>query len=264
MSDEYISEGKGINYATFRDCFFGVMIGSSTPSSKPSGKRHKTITKAIARSSSARDVSTVEISTSGHDPAEWADFSDFIASEIFPSLPTDLQTLSHQNLKDSTDNADKWSLPLTLSNIEELAELIPPSVNDSLFAYGLIQPPKSDVQSFISPIISSYIATVTTPPPKWITTRAAACEICERDWIPLTYHHLIPRGVHAKVLKRGWHEEQVLNSVAWLCRACHSFVHKMASNEELAREWYTVDKICSREDVQKWAQWVGKVRWKKS
>ena len=68
--------------------------------------------------------------------------------------------------------------------------------------------------------------------------------------------------MHAKVLKRGWHEEWELGNVAWLCRACHSFVHRMASNEELAREWCTVEKILGREDVRDWANWVGRVRWK--
>lgn len=151
-----------------------------------------------------------------------------------------------------------------MSTVEGLIVAMPPSVVDTLATYSLITIPDSDLQSFMSPIISSYISAVTVPPPPWISTRTSACEICERDWIPLTYHHLIPRGVHAKVLKRGWHEEQVLNSVAWLCRACHSFVHRMAPNEDLAREWYTIERICEREDVQKWSQWVSKVRWKKT
>lgn len=68
--------------------------------------------------------------------------------------------------------------------------------------------------------------------------------------------------MHEKVRKRGWHDEWVLNSVAWLCRACHSFVHRMAGNEELAREWFTVGRILEREDVRVWAAWVGRVRWK--
>lgn len=37
----------------------------------------------------------------------------------------------------------------------------------------------------------------------------------------------------------------------------------MAGNEELAKEWYTVERMYEREDVQKWAVWVGGVRWKK-
>lgn len=54
----------------------------------------------------------------------------------------------------------------------------------------------------------------------------------------------------------------MLNRVAWLCIACHRFVHRMTSNEELAQKYYTVDKIMEREDAQAWAQWVGRIRWK--
>lgn len=78
----------------------------------------------------------------------------------------------------------------------------------------------------------------------------------------MTYHHLIPRQMHDKALKRGWHKEWELGKVAWLCRACHSYVHKIATNEELAKDWYDVDLLLEREDVQKWAGWIGKVRWK--
>lgn len=59
--------------------------------------------------------------------------------------------------------------------------------------------------------------------------------------------------------------------MAWLCRACHSFVHRLASNEELAKKYYTVDLIRDggtegdsekREEVEAFARWVGGVRWK--
>jgi len=39
-------------------------------------------------------------------------------------------------------------------------------------------------------------------------------------------------------------------------------VHKIESNECLAREWYTVELLEGREDVQSWVKWVGRVRWK--
>jgi hypothetical protein len=61
----------------------------------------------------------------------------------------------------------------------------------------------------------------------------------------------------------------VLNRVAWLCRACHSFVHRMASNEELAKGYYTMELVRDggvqgerREMVDGWCKWVGGVRWK--
>jgi hypothetical protein len=39
-------------------------------------------------------------------------------------------------------------------------------------------------------------------------------------------------------------------------------VHKIASNEELARDFSSIERLLEREDVVKWAAWVGRVRWK--
>lgn len=237
------------NFQAFRDCLFNVIVQGTSPDTSKKQKKIKSIPPPTSQPS---DIDAL------------IDFSDYLTSEIFPSLPADLRTISHAAMTESISLSDKYSLPLSLNVYEELTAVIPPAVTDSLEAYGLISPPSSDVQSFISPIITSYLGIATTQPPRWSETRAEACEICERAWVPLTYHHLIPKAVHAKALKRGWHEEAQLNSVAWLCRACHSFVHRMASNEELAKEYFTVELICEREDVEKWAGWVRKVRWKKT
>ena len=138
---------------------------------------------------------------------------------------------------------------------------VPPTVLDSLEAYGLLTS-SSDLPNLLIPVFQDYINTSIAPPPVWSTTRADGCEICERSWIPLTYHHFVPKQIHAKALKRGWHEEWTLDSVAWLCRACHSFVHKIAGNEELAKDLWSVELLMQREEIQAWAKWVGKVRWK--
>lgn len=248
-----------LNLNTFRECLFNIVWEKLNPTQKQKKSRGR---RASASKQGSDGRSTDE--ASGPDPTELVEFSDFLANEIFPSLPQELKKVSYQALQDDVQLSDKWSLPLSLNTYEEIVDLVPPSVTDSLEAYGLVEPPKSDLQTFLSPVIAAYLSAATVAPPKWSATKVTACEICERDWVPMTYHHLIPKDVHAKVLKRGWHEEQQLNSVAWLCRACHSFVHRMASNEELAKEWYTVERICQRNDVQKWAMWARKVRWRKT
>lgn len=75
-------------------------------------------------------------------------------------------------------------------------------------------------------------------------------------------HHLIPRFVHAKVVKRGWHRPDQLQNVAWLCGACHRFVHQFANHEDLARHYYTVDLLLEQPEMVAWAEWVGRLRWK--
>jgi 5-methylcytosine-specific restriction endonuclease McrA len=181
-------------------------------------------------------------------------------------LPPDLRTLTYGSVQDDPSLlSDKYSTPLDTALLENLVEHLPPSISDSLKTYGIISD-TTDLDRFLEPVLESYINSTTAPPPEYTpaitATRPDGCEICDREHVPLTYHHLIPRQMHAKAVKRGWHKEWELNKVAWLCRACHSYVHKIASNEELAREWFSVELLLEREDVQKWATWVGRVRWK--
>ncbi|GCB22211.1 hypothetical protein AAWM_05096 [Aspergillus awamori] len=273
------------NYQIFRDCVSSAIVAKFSPTPRTKKARRPRTTPRQKSSSRAEPKQEPEQPQQNEftktDPEDLADFIDrararergipflpspplssptkqFIATETFPSLqPPTLQTLSYDPNTDFTSS--KEYSPQHLA--EKTSHTLPASITDTLTAYALIES-ASDIPYFLAPILGEYVASVTKPPPVWATTRTDACEICERDWIPLSYHHLIPRSVHAKVVKKGWHEEWRLNSVAWLCRACHSFVHRMASNEELAREWFTVERICEREDVRDWAKWVGRVRWK--
>lgn len=158
-----------------------------------------------------------------------------------------------------------YTPPLTPQTASLLLNALPPTIGDSLTSYNLL-PPDTTPEEFLSPALDTYLTVITTAPPPPSMTRdlATECEICSRAWIPLTYHHLIPREVHVKALKRGWHQEDQLQNVAWICRACYSFVHRAASNEELAREWFTAERLLEREDIRAFAAWVGKVRWKSS
>jgi hypothetical protein len=188
----------------------------------------------------------------------------YIANEIFTSLPKDLRTLTYSAYIHSPSLQSRYTSPLPAHAASSILAPLSPSITDTLTTYGYLSPHQT-LTEYLSPHLSTYIATLVSPPPPPSSTKvlATGCEICQREHIPLTYHHLIPRSVHAKVLKRGWHTEEKLNDVAWLCRACHSFVHGIAGNEELARKWWTVERLLEREDVKGFAAWVGGVRWKK-
>lgn len=182
--------------------------------------------------------------------------------ETSTCLPSELQTLTYHIYIKSPILQGWYSLPVTISTSTSILYSLDLSITDSLTAYGFLPSPSTPA-SFLTPVLNSYLKHLSTPPPPSSTKALAThCEICERDWIPLTYHHLIPKSVYAKVLKRGWHLEEKLDSVAWLCRQCHSFVHQMAGNEELAREYYIVELLMEREDMRNWAKWVERVRWK--
>lgn len=174
---------------------------------------------------------------------------------MFANLPETVQSLNYSATIAMASLLDDLQ---SSTSIEAMANAMPLSVIDSLDTYHL-----PDITNLLNNVIPNYVSSVAAPPPIWISTRASACELCQRDWIPLTYHHLIPRSTHDRALKRAWHEEWELNKVAWLCSACHRCVHRVTTNEDLAQNFHTIDLLLTREDIQSFIKWVGGVRWKK-
>lgn len=255
------------NYAVFRDCLSSALLHTAAddaPSAKGKpGRRRR------AKTRSGRVIEA--LNTPEADPPNTADdlseFIEYIASGVFDSFPTALRELDHRSWRETEKLQVQFALPLGPDNLAVLD--LPPSIPETLVAYDLVaadqtldSPLPATTEDFLVPIVSSYIETLITPPPASWASRTDACEICERDWIPLSYHHLIPRFVHDKVLKRGWHRKEDLQNVAWLCGACHRFVHHFKNHEELARNYYTVELLLAEEDVRKFAAWVGRLRWK--
>lgn len=251
------------NRNLFTDILSSALIEKLQKPSKGRGNKQKRRGKpasAEARAESGRDATPPEA-----DAEELSEFSEYIASIVFEGLPPELQAITHRAWAETPLLQEAYALPLTTSDVaEKITPALDPGVSDSLTAYGIITPPAEDTATFLAPILTAYLTTTTTPPPPPSAERhkTTDCEICGRDWVPLTYHHLVPRAVHAKALRRGWHAEADLQAAAWLCRACHSFVHRLEGNEALAREYYTVDKLLARDEVRAFAAWVGRVRWK--
>ncbi|KAI4634615.1 hypothetical protein J4E83_001934 [Alternaria metachromatica] len=265
------------NFETFRDCLSEpVLKALAAPIEKPKSKKKRHAKKGSRSGKNEivkQEVVPTVVEAQETDAEDLGEFIEYLSTLIFPFLPAELRTLTHSIFKDSPTLQDLYTTPLSSSTSTALLHTIPPTAIDSLESYGLL-PPTSDTidqHNLLTPLLTTYISAVTAPPPIWSSTRATACELCSRDWVPLTYHHLIPKAAHARVRKRGWHTEDKLNSVAWLCRACHSFVHRLAGNEELAKNFYTVELIQEggveedvekRESVEGWVKWVGGVRWR--
>ncbi|KAF7876507.1 hypothetical protein EAF04_001597 [Stromatinia cepivora] len=256
------------NFRIFLDCISTPLIERYTSASNPNSSKRKTRGKAKAgRKGAIKPISKdVDVDGAGiNDAAELAEFIEYIAHEIFTHLPPDLRTLSYTNYKTNPSLQKIYPNlnPPDLETSNTITQALPASIPDSLHTYSLLHA-STPLAEFLHPVLSTYTSQLlaTPPTPHELKVLTSACELCGRDWIPLTYHHLIPKFVHGKVLKRGWHTEDELNNVAWLCRACHSFVHRIASHEELAREYYTVELLGEREDVARFVEWVGRVRWK--
>nr|VWO94475.1 Uncharacterized protein [Ganoderma boninense] len=220
---------ESLQFSTFKDClarrvlaYPGILDHSEAESSSEAG--------------------------SEADPLD--DFTAYLAEEIWPYLPSALHEATYES-RDAVPGVD-----------ELLLDNLPTAFADTLVSCGIVNAGElaaEEAIAFLRKVLKSYVAETCAPPPMWSKTRTTECEICERE-VPLTYHHLIPRAVHDKVRKKKWHPEAMLNSVAWLCRPCHSAVHGVASNEVLAREFFTVDLLLAREDIQRWRKYAAKQR----
>ncbi|KAF5229176.1 hypothetical protein FANTH_14283 [Fusarium anthophilum] len=251
------------NYALFRDCLSTTLLqpAPSAPDPPKRRRRGKNTGAPLVASTPAPDPDPEK------DAEELAEFVDYLSTEIFYNLPEELQGLEYRTWRKDEALQEQYSLPLAKDSL--LLLNLPPSVIETLATYNLISADPyveshlpSSPESFLLPILTSYITPLIEPPPATRSIRADACELCARSWVPLSYHHLIPRFVHEKAVKRGWHRKEDLQNVAWLCGACHRFVHHFKTHEELARDYYTVELLLDEEEVQRWAHWVGRLRWK--
>ncbi|TLD23869.1 hypothetical protein PspLS_06478 [Pyricularia sp. CBS 133598] len=272
MEDDTDSTTANHNIDIFRDCVSAVLVErlsqreGSKPKKKRSSKRssrRKSTTHQpdpeVSGAGSAETVTTTKApqpQPQNDDAEELSEFIGYVADTTFDLLPSELRLLTHRSWIEDPSLADRYSLPLTGPSLTAvLPTVLDPDVSTALSAHG-------DPEDLLAPVVTAYVTTATAAPVKVARGQADECELCGRDWIHLTYHHLIPRMVHEKVLRRGWHREDELQNVAWLCRACHNTVHRFASHEDLARHYYTVDLLMAQDEIAAFAQWVGRLRWK--
>jgi len=85
------------------------------------------------------------------------------------------------------------------------------------------------------------------------------CPLCERTR-QLTFHHLIPRAMH----RRKWCKKRFTlderNTGVYLCVDCHSAVHRFVSEQELARNYNTVEDLRNHPQVARFVAWASKQR----
>ena len=74
-----------------------------------------------------------------------------------------------------------------------------------------------------------------------------ACELCEREVEKLTLHHLIPKE------EKGHHGPTIA-----ICSACHRQIHTLFDNKALAEQLYSLERLKSEPQMQKFLAWVKK------
>jgi len=84
------------------------------------------------------------------------------------------------------------------------------------------------------------------------------CELCGREK-PLTFHHLIPKAVHRRKRFQKRHTKDELRSRGIeICRLCHSGIHDLISEKELAEKFTTKEALLENPAVAKHVAWVKK------
>lgn len=92
-----------------------------------------------------------------------------------------------------------------------------------------------------------------------VNNEVVHCELCDRIELPLTRHHLIPLSRHNKArTKRHFSREEMTTDIAMLCRPCHSQIHRLFDNHELASYYHTIARLQEHSEVKKFINWVKK------
>jgi hypothetical protein len=99
-----------------------------------------------------------------------------------------------------------------------------------------------------------------TPPPARASSQALTrCATCGRER-PLTFHHLIPRKVHRRNFYRRNFDRATLNRGIYLCRPCHSGIHRTYDEMTLARHFNTLEDLLADERLSRHFAWVARQR----
>ncbi|GAE37079.1 HNH endonuclease [Halalkalibacter akibai] len=73
------------------------------------------------------------------------------------------------------------------------------------------------------------------------------CQLCERDEVELTLHHLTPKeegGNHLPTVE--------------ICIPCHKQIHALYTNKELAIRLMSLERLKDDEELKKFIKWIKK------
>jgi len=84
------------------------------------------------------------------------------------------------------------------------------------------------------------------------------CQLCGREGLKTTKHHVIPKKVHKNKWFRKTFTREEMNTTIDLCRACHRQIHIFFTHKELARKYHSVEKLMEEERIQRYVAWIQK------
>ena len=81
------------------------------------------------------------------------------------------------------------------------------------------------------------------------------CVLCGREGYT-TGHHLVPRSTHTrKSVKRKFDRDERDEKVE-MCVDCHTQIHRLITEKELAKSYFTVSALKHHPDVARYLKWV--------
>jgi len=84
------------------------------------------------------------------------------------------------------------------------------------------------------------------------------CPICLVEK-PLTFHHFICRSVHRNKWFRARHSREELNRGIFLCRSCHSTIHRLFPDRKvMSREYNSPARLMAHPDFAHYLAWARK------
>lgn len=85
------------------------------------------------------------------------------------------------------------------------------------------------------------------------------CELCQRDGVVLTRHHLIPRMQHRRrATQRHFDRQEMRERLLYVCRPCHNHIHTLFSEKQLASEFNTLEALLLVPALREFVDWIGR------
>lgn len=85
----------------------------------------------------------------------------------------------------------------------------------------------------------------------------ARCALCGRRGVHTTRHHLIPRRTHRlKRIRRRFERDDRLGRILHICRPCHSHIHAVLGEKELAEIYNSREALLEQPDIAVFVDWI--------
>lgn len=95
------------------------------------------------------------------------------------------------------------------------------------------------------------------PDPAYIdeSNSTESCYFCKRE-MKLSRHHLYPKEMHLKYIKKGFTRDYLMSNTLSICRPCHSAVHRAETNEMLASNFNTPESLITHPKIIKFVNYI--------